>query len=69
MICKKASVGIGAMRLFKPFVPVDRLEKVYKRLVQPYLEYRSPLWDNCGKLISSNKEFNLVLMGSYWCQL
>ena len=51
MICKKASAGIGAMRRIKPFVPVDTLEKVYKSLVQPYLEYCSPLWDNCGKLL------------------
>jgi len=52
MICKKASAGIGAMRLIKPFVPVDTLEKVYRRLVQPYFEYCSPLWDNCGKLLN-----------------
>ena len=50
MICKKVSVGIGAMRRIKPFVPIDTLEKVYKSPVQPYFEYCSPLWDNCGKL-------------------
>ena len=46
MICKKAIAGIGA-----PFVPVNPLEKVYESLVQPYFEYCSPLWDNCGKLL------------------
>ena len=51
MICKKASAGIGAMRRIKPFVPVNTLEKVYKSLVQPYFEYCSPLWNNCGKLL------------------
>ena len=35
--CKKASAGIGAMRC--------------KSLVQPYLDYRSPLWDNCRNLL------------------
>ena len=50
MICKKASADIGAMRRIKPFVPVDTLKKVYKSLAQPYFEYCSPLWDNCGKL-------------------
>ena len=50
MICKKARAGIKAMRRIKPFVPVDTLEKFYKSLVQPYFEYCSPLWDNCGKL-------------------
>ena len=51
MICKKASAGIGAMRHIKPFAPVDTLEKVCKSLVQPYFEYCSSLWDNCGKLL------------------
>ena len=51
MICKKASAGNGAMRRIKPFVPIDVLEKVYKSLVQPYFEYCSPLWNNCGKLL------------------
>lgn len=51
MICKKASEGIGAMRLIQPFVPVDTLEKVYKSLVQSCFDYCFPLWDNCGKLL------------------
>lgn len=28
------------------------LEKVYKSLVQPYLEYWTPLWDTCGKFLN-----------------
>ena len=58
MICKKASAGIGAMRRIKPFVPadIDTLEKVYKSLVQPYCEYCSPPWDNCGKLLKDKVE-------------
>ena len=51
MICKKASAGIGTMRRTKHFVPVDTLDTDYKSLVQPYFEYCSPLWDNCGKLL------------------
>ena len=51
MICKKTSAGIGAMKCIKPFIPVDTLEKVYKSLAQPYFEYCSLLWDNCGKLL------------------
>ena len=39
-----------------PFVPVDTLEEVYKSLVQPYFEYCSPLWDNCGKLLKDKLE-------------
>ena len=53
MFCNKVSASIEAMTLIKPFFPVDSLdalEKVYNynSLVQPYFEYCSPLWDNCG---------------------
>ena len=43
--CKTASAGIGAMIRIRPFAPSNSLEKVCKSLVQPYLDYRSPLWD------------------------
>ena len=49
--CKKASVGSGAMRSIRPFVPSNSLEKVNKRPVQPYFDHRSPLWDNCRNLL------------------
>ena len=52
MIFRKARAGIGAMRRnIKPCVPVDTLEKVCKSVAQPYFEYCSLLWDNCGKLL------------------
>ena len=51
-ICKKASVGIGAIKRVKPFVPVHTLQSIYKALIQPCVDhYSSPLWDNCGKLL------------------
>ena len=50
-ICKKASAGIGAIRCLKPYVPVYTLPTIHKALVQPYFDYWSPLWDNCGKLL------------------
>ena len=40
---------LGGCRSF--LLLVTTLEKVYKSLVQPYFEYCSPLWDNCGKLL------------------
>ena len=48
-ICRKTSAGIGAMRRMRAFVPSNTLETVYKARVQPYFDYCSPLWDNCGK--------------------
>ena len=51
-ICGKVSAGIGAMRRIKPFVPPVTLQQtIYKTLVQPYFDYCSPLWDNCGKVL------------------
>ena len=36
------------MRRMKPFVPPETLKLTYEALVQPYFNYCSPLWDNCG---------------------
>ena len=51
--CGKVSAGIGAMRRIKPFVPPVTLQTIYKTLVQPYFDYCSPLWDNCGKVLGT----------------
>ena len=40
-ICKKARAGIGAITRVKPFVPADRLQTIYKALIQPYFDYCS----------------------------
>ena len=42
------SAGIGAIKRIKPYVPHKTLQDVYKTLIQPHFDYRSPLWDNCG---------------------
>ena len=47
-ICAKVGAGIGVMRRMKPFVPPETLKLTYEALVQPYFNYCSPLWDNCG---------------------
>ena len=47
-ICLKVSAGIGAMRRIKAFVPLSTLKMLYDAIVQPYFDYCSPLWDNCG---------------------
>ena len=47
-ICAKVGAGIGVMRRMKPFVPLETLKLTYNALVQPYFNYCSPLWDNCG---------------------
>ena len=47
-ICAKVTAGIGAMRRVKPFVPLPTLKMLYNAIIQPYFDYCSPLWDNCG---------------------
>ena len=48
--CRKVSAGIGAMKRIKPYVPPATLQTIYKSIIQPYFDYCSPLWDNCGKV-------------------
>ena len=48
MICKKVAAGIAAIKRVKPFVPSEMLKVIYNALLQPYFDYCSPLWDNCG---------------------
>ena len=48
-ICSKLSAGIDAMRRVKPFVPLVTLKMLYNAIIIPlYLDYCSPLGDNCG---------------------
>ena len=51
MRCAKAGAGIGALGRAKLAVPADTLQVLYKALVQPYFDYCSPLWENCGTLL------------------
>ena len=40
------------MKRAKPaFVPDETMHTIYKALIQPYFDYCSPLWDNCGLLL------------------
>ncbi len=48
MICSKVSAGIGAIRRIRPFVSPATLKLIYNAIVQPYFDYCSSLWDNCG---------------------
>ena len=54
-ICKKASAGIGAIKRAKPYVDTNTLQTIYKALVQPYFNYCSTLWGNCGKLLQDTE--------------
>ncbi len=62
-ICSKVSAGIGAMRRLKPFVSLLTLKMPYNAIIQPYFDYCSPLWDNCGIGLKYNyKKFKIVLL-------
>ena len=47
-ICSKVGAVIGAMRRVKPFVPLSTTKMLYNAIIQPYFDYCSSLWDNCG---------------------
>jgi hypothetical protein len=47
-VCSKVGVGISSMRQVKPFVPLSTTEMLYNAIIQPYFDYCSTLWDNCG---------------------
>ena len=70
-ICGKVNAGIGAMRRIKLFVPPATLQTIYKTLVQPYFDYCSPLWDNCGKVLQDklqkfqNRAARIITGASY----
>ena len=51
MICKNVAAGIAAIKRVKPFVPPEMLQVIYNSLVQPYFDYCSLLWDNCGVVL------------------
>ena len=47
-VCKKASKGIGVLRRVKDVTTKECLERLYKTLVLPHLDYCSLVWDNCA---------------------
>ena len=69
MICKNVAAGIAAIKRVKPFVPPEMLQVIDNSLVQPYVDYCSPLWDNCGvvlkeKLQKYQNRAARILMGA-----
>ncbi len=48
-ISKKVSQGIGMLRRAKQFVKRETLQFLYNSMVQPYFEYCSLVWGNCGE--------------------
>jgi hypothetical protein len=48
-ISNKVSQGIGMLRRAKQFVKRETLQFLYNSMVQPYFEYCSLVWGNCGE--------------------
>ena len=44
---------LGAIKRAKPYVDINTLQTIYKALVQPYFDYCSTLWGNCGKSLKN----------------
>ena len=60
---------VHAMRRLKPFLSLSTLKILYNAIVQPYFNYCSPIWDNCGidlkdKLQKSQNRAARVITGT-----
>ena len=53
-ISKKASKGIGALRLCKSFVQLDTLQILYNTLILPYFDYCCLVWNNCSTTLKTS---------------
>ena len=51
-ICKKVSSAIGALKRIRPFVSQSTAIKIYNALIQPHLDYCSPVWDGLSTQLS-----------------
>ena len=43
-VCKKVFSAIGALKRIRPFVSQSTAIQIYNALIQPHLDYCSPLW-------------------------
>ena len=44
-LCKKVSAAIGALKRIRSFVSQSTAIQIYNALIQPHLDYCSPVWD------------------------
>ena len=51
-ICKKIASALGAIKRIRHLIPFNILINVYDSLVQPYFNYCSTVWGNCGSGLS-----------------
>lgn len=46
-VSKKVSRGIGTIKLIKPHVPKNCLNRIYNAVLTPYFDYCSLVWQDC----------------------
>ena len=51
-VCKKVSSAIGALKRIRTFVSQSTAIKIYNALIQPHLDYYSPVWDGLSTQLS-----------------
>ena len=51
-VCKKVSSAIGALKRIRPFVSQSTAIRIYNALIQPHLDYCSPVWDGLSNQLS-----------------
>ena len=52
-VAKKASKGIGLLRLSKDLLESNTLKTIYNATVLPYFDYCVLVWDNCSQTIKN----------------
>ena len=53
-VCKNVSSSIGALNRIRPFVSQSTAVKIYNALIQPHLDYYSPVWDGFSNQLIDN---------------
>jgi hypothetical protein len=53
---KNIASGIGALKSISPFVPRTTLHTIFHSLIQPHFDYRSVVWGNCNKTLTTKMQ-------------
>ena len=66
-VCKKLSSAIGALKRIRPFASQSTAIQIYNALIQPHLDYCSPVWDGLSNQMSDKLQKLQNRAGMYVC--
>ena len=68
---KKIASGIGAIKDYRPFVPIETLKYAYNAIVQPHFDYCDVVWGNWNATLATklqklqNRVARILTFSSY----